>query len=63
MEKAVNAQTRIQPETLSQHPLDISLMSEDELNAKLEKSYQEMLDGKGIPEEDAVAEFKRKYGI
>lgn len=63
MEKRVNSQRRFHPEDAPRHPLDISVMSEHELNTKLEKSYQEMLDGKGIPEEEVVAELKRKYGI
>jgi len=44
-------------------PLSIEEMTEDELNAELEKGYQSALSGKGRPLEEFVAEMRRDYGL
>ena len=43
--------------------LDMSKMTEEEIDAELEKGYQDMLAGREQPFEEFVAEFKEKYGI
>ncbi len=50
---------RPQPKEL----LDMSKMTEEEIDAELEKGYQDMLAGREIPIDVAVAEMKKKYGI
>jgi len=45
------------------HPLDVSLMSKEEFNAKIEKGIDSMKAGRVIPAAKVHENMKRKYGI
>ena len=40
-------------------PLNIADMTEEQFNAEIDKGYQSMLRGEGIPAEEAFAQIKR----
>lgn len=48
---------------LPDHPLDVSRMTTEQLNAELEKGYAQMQNGQTIPAEQAFADIRRKYGV
>lgn len=48
---------------LPDHPLDISRMTKEELNAELEKGYADAKAGRGMPADEIFAELRRDYGI
>jgi addiction module RelB/DinJ family antitoxin len=48
---------------LPDHPLDVSRMTAEQLNAELEKGYAQMQNGQTIPAEQAFADIRRKYGV
>ena len=44
-------------------PIDISLLAADELDAELEKGYQNMLDGKVKSAIEAFADIRKDYDL
>ncbi|MCI9297819.1 MAG: type II toxin-antitoxin system RelB/DinJ family antitoxin [Lachnospiraceae bacterium] len=48
---------------LPEHPLDISLMASEQLNAELEKGYADMKAGHTIPAAEAFADIRKEYGV
>jgi len=44
-------------------PADVSTLSEEELNAELERGYADILAGKTIPAEEAFARIHKEYNI
>ena len=49
--------------TLNSRPVDISLMSEEELSAELEKGYNQIAEGKVRSAKEAFADLYKKYGL
>lgn len=47
---------------LPDHPLGVSRMTTEQLNAELEKGYAQMQNGQTIPAEQAFANQRKKYG-
>ena len=47
----------------SNKPVDISTLSEQELNAEIEKGYKDMLEGRTEPAEKVFADIHKEYGI
>lgn len=45
---------------LPKHPLDISQMTAEKLDAKLEKGYADMLAGRTIPSKQAFADIRNE---
>ncbi len=45
---------------LPQNTKDISIMTKDELNAELEKGYNNILEGKIQPFEEAIADIRKE---
>lgn len=48
---------------LPDHPLDVSRMTTEQLNAELEKGYAQMQNGQTIPSEQAFADIRKEYGV
>lgn len=48
---------------LPQMPLDVSTMTKEELDAQLQKGYDDILAGRAIPAEQAFDDLRRKYDI
>ena len=48
---------------LPSHPLDMSKMSEDELDAALDTGYRQALAGQSRSTDDVFADMERDYGI
>ena len=48
---------------LPEHPLDISRMAAQQLNAELEKGYTDMQAGRTIPAAEGFTDIRRKYGV
>lgn len=48
---------------LPDHPLDVSRMTTEQLNAELEKGYAQMQNGQTIPAEQAFADIRKEYGV
>lgn len=48
---------------LPEHPLDISRMTDEQLNGELEKGYADMQAGRTIPAAEAFADIRKKYGV
>lgn len=44
-------------------PLDLSRLTAQELDAELDKGYQDMLAGNTVPAERAFAEIRKKHGL
>ena len=44
-------------------PVNMSALSEEELNAELEKGYADLLDGRTKPARNAFADIRKDYGI
>lgn len=44
-------------------PVNMSALSEEELNAELERGYRDMLDGSTKPARKAFADIRKDYGI
>ena len=47
----------------TEHPLAISPRNEEELDAELEKGYQDLLNGQTKPAGEVFAHIRRKYGL
>ena len=45
------------------HPLDMSLLSEKELDAELEKGYADIAAGRMSPAREVFADLRRDYGL
>ena len=45
------------------HPLDVSRLSEEELNRELEKGYADIEAGRTRPAREVFAELRREYGL
>ena len=45
------------------HPLDMSLLSEKELDAELEKGYADIAAGRMRPAQEVFADLRRDYGL
>ena len=45
------------------HPLDMSLLSEKELDAELEKGYADIAAGRMRPAREVFADLRRDYGL
>lgn len=45
------------------HPLDMSLLSEKELDAELEKGYADIAAGRIRPAREVFADLRRDYGL
>ena len=45
------------------HPLDMSLLSEKELDAELEKGYADIAAGRMRPAREVFADLRREYGL
>ena len=45
------------------HPLDMSLLSEKELDAELEKGYADIATGRMRPAREVFADLRRNYGL
>lgn len=45
------------------HPLDMSLLSEKELDAELEKGYADITAGRMRPAREVFADLRRDYGL
>ena len=43
--------------------LDLSKMTKEEIDAELQKGYDDILAGRVVPAEEVHAEMKRRYGI
>lgn len=48
---------------LPEHPLDISLMTSEQLNEELEKGYADMKAGRTIPAAEVFADIRKEYGV
>lgn len=48
---------------IPEHPLDVSRMTQAQLNTELEKGYQDMLEGNTVPIEQAFAAVRKESGI
>lgn len=48
---------------IPEHPLDVSRMTQAQLNAELEKGYKDMQEGRTIPMEQAFASVRKENGI
>lgn len=48
---------------LPEHPLDISLMTSEQLNTELEKGYADMKEGRTIPAAEVFADIRKEYGV
>ena len=48
---------------LPEHPLDISLMTSEQLNTELEKGYADMKAGRTIPAAEVFADIRKEYGV
>lgn len=48
---------------LPEHPLDISRMTTEQLNAELEKGYADAKAGRTVPMEQAFADVRREFGV
>ena len=48
---------------IPEHPLDVSRMTETQLNAEIEKGYKDMQEGRTIPMEQAFASVRKENGI
>ena len=48
---------------LPEHPLDISRITAEQLNAELEKGYADMRAGRAIPAAEVFADIRREYGV
>ena len=48
---------------LPEQPLDISLMTSEQLNAELEKGYADMKAGRTIPAAEVFADIRKEYGV
>lgn len=48
---------------LPEHPLDISRMTKEQLDAELEKGYADMQAGRTIPAERVFADIRKEYGL
>jgi DNA-damage-inducible protein J len=46
---------------LPEQPLNFNRLSTDEIDQELQKGYQEILDGKGIPARMVFEELRKKY--
>ena len=44
-------------------PVNIAQLSADEINAELEKGYQDMLSGKARAADDVFADIRKEYNI
>ena len=44
-------------------PMDMSVLSQDELDAEIEKGYADMLAGKTKPADQSFADIRRDYGL
>ena len=49
--------------TLNSKPVDISLISEEELSAELEKGYNQISEGKARSAKEAFADLYKKYDL
>lgn len=49
--------------TLNSKPVDISLISEEELSAELEKGYNQIAEGKVRSAKEAFADLYKKYDL
>jgi DNA-damage-inducible protein J len=47
----------------STKPIDISQLSEAEMNAELEKGYADIMEGKTKPAKQAFADIRKDYGL
>ena len=45
------------------HPLDMSLLSEKEFDAELEKGYADIAAGRTRPAREVFADLRREYGL
>jgi DNA-damage-inducible protein J len=63
--KSANLYARIEPEVRlpSSKPIDISKLSEAELNAELEKGYADIVAGRTKPAKQAFADIRKDYGL
>lgn len=48
---------------LPEHPLDVSRITAERLNAELEKGYADMQAGRTIPADEVFADIRREYGV
>lgn len=48
---------------LPNHPLDISRMTAEQLDAELEKGYADAKAGRTIPMEQAFADIRKEFGV
>lgn len=48
---------------LPRNPLDVSNMSEKEIDSHIEKGLQDIRDGKTLPADKFFSEFERQYGL
>ncbi len=48
---------------LPEHPLDISQMTSEQLNAELEKGYADMKAGHTIPAAEVFADIRKEYDL
>ncbi|MGI6412676.1 MAG: type II toxin-antitoxin system RelB/DinJ family antitoxin [Syntrophomonadaceae bacterium] len=48
---------------LPDHPLDVSRMTTEQLNAELEKGYAQLQGEQTIPAKQAFADIRKEYGI
>lgn len=48
---------------LPEHPLDVSRMTEEQLNAELEKGYADMQAGRTILAPEVLADIRKEFGV
>ena len=48
---------------LPEHPLDVSRMTAEQLDAELEKGYEDAKAGRTIPMEQAFANVRKEFGV
>ena len=48
---------------LPNHPLDISRMTAEQLDAELEKGYEDAKADRAIPMEQAFADIRKEFGV
>ena len=51
------------PDAKAAHPLDISYMTQEGLNAELEKGYADIRAGRVRPVEDVLADIRKDYDV
>ncbi|MDR2976775.1 MAG: hypothetical protein LBV19_05625 [Streptococcaceae bacterium] len=61
-EKNINYESPLGVKLMMVNPLDVSWISDEQLNEALEIEYQQMLEGDMLSAEEAFSAIRREYG-